>query len=338
MFSIRIGFGEIENEKRKRNKGNSLLDFINDFTIIDLETTGLDPMYDHIIEVGAIKYRDGNEVDRISYLIKPNDLIDDDEDYDEDYDEDDDCYLIPKFIEELTGITNDMLKDAPLFNEVKNEIWDFLDGETLIGHNVNFDINFLYDAFISDGMILSNDFIDTMRVSRHILPELNHHRLTDLCNYYNIDSNYHRAIDDCIATFQVYSELKNDAIRKGIDLHEVTKKKNYSVDLTKIIGDPSSFDIYHPLYDKYCVFTGKLEKFTRTEAAQIVANLGGHCQNNVTKKTNFIILGQYGQSSGIKGDKSSKMKKAESLILQGQDLNILSENVFYDMIIDSEND
>ena len=91
-------------------------------------------------------------------------------------------------------------------------------------------------------------------------------------------------------------------------------------------------DNTHPLYNKVCVFTGTLEKYSRQEAAQIVVNLGGSCGNSVTKKTNYLILGNNDYCSMIKDGKSSKQKKAEEYKLKGQDIEIIPESVFYDMI------
>ena len=75
-----------------------------------------------------------------------------------------------------------------------------------------------------------------------------------------------------------------------------------------------------------------IEKYSRQEAAQIIVNLGGSCENGVTKKTNFLILGNNDYCSSIKDGKSSKQKKAEEYKLKGQDIEIIPESVFYDMI------
>jgi DNA polymerase-3 subunit epsilon len=80
------------------------------------------------------------------------------------------------------------------------------------------------------------------------------------------------------------------------------------------------------------VFTGKLEKFTRKEAMQIVADLGGINEDGITKKTNFLILGNNDYCSTIKDGKSNKQKKAEQYILNGQDIVIVPETVFHDML------
>ena len=104
------------------------------------------------------------------------------------------------------------------------------------------------------------------------------------------------------------------------------------VDLRTLQPDSTKFVQDHILYGRNCVFTGKLERFSRKEAAQIVNNMGGHCENNVTKNTNFLIVGDFDYGSNVKGNKTGKLKKAEGLILKGQDLQILSESAFYDLV------
>ena len=109
----------------------------------------------------------------------------------------------------------------------------------------------------------------------------------------------------------------------------VEKSKTSAKD---IVTDNTDFDITHPLYGKLCVFTGTLEKMSRKEAMQIVVDFGGEVGNSVTKKTNYLILGNNDYCPSIKNGKSTKQTKAESLKLLGQDIDIISENVFYDMV------
>lgn len=115
----------------------------------------------------------------------------------------------------------------------------------------------------------------------------------------------------------------------------------YDIDLNRLGGklrasdittQNTEFDITHPLYEKCCVFTGTLEKMTRRQAMQLVVDAGGKCGDNVTSKTDFLVLGNFDYSSGVKGNKSGKLKKAEKMILEGKDIMILSENSFYDML------
>ena len=93
-----------------------------------------------------------------------------------------------------------------------------------------------------------------------------------------------------------------------------------------------NFDPEHPLYGKVCVFTGALERMTRKEAMQIVVDLGAICGDSVTEKTNYLILGNNDYCTTIKDGKSSKQKKAEKLKLKGNEIEIISENIFYDLI------
>lgn len=91
------------------------------------------------------------------------------------------------------------------------EFKKFLGNDIIIGHNVNFDIDFIYDSMVDNlGEYLSNDYIDTLRISRKLLPELKHHRLDNLIDYFNLTKrNEHRALNDCVLTNQVYINLVN---------------------------------------------------------------------------------------------------------------------------------
>lgn len=112
-----------------------------------------------------------------------------------------------------------------------------------------------------------------------------------------------------------------------------SKNKSHSyVSAKDIVTTKDDFDETHPLYGKTCVFTGTLEKMSRKDAMQIVVDYGGLVGNSVTKKTNYLILGNNDYCSSIKDGKSSKQKKAEALKLSGNDIEIISESVFYDMI------
>lgn len=91
------------------------------------------------------------------------------------------------------------------------EFKKFLGNDIIIGHNVNFDIDFIYDSMVDNlGEYLSNDYIDTLRISRKLLPELKHHKLDNLIDCFNLTKrNEHRALNDCVLTNQVYINLVN---------------------------------------------------------------------------------------------------------------------------------
>lgn len=298
----------------RSQKGKSLVTSLNEYTVIDLETTGLDSYWDDIIEIGAMKIKDGVVIDSYSSLIKPDEEISD-------------------FIINLTGITNEMVSDAPNIEEALPGFMDFVGDSILLGHNVNFDVNFLYDkSMLIFNKPFTNNFIDTMRISRKLFPDFNNHKLNTLIRNFNLEKRgFHRALGDCNYTYQIYENIKDYVCKNSIDLeYEFKPKSSYKA--ADICSNASTFDDSHPIYGKVCVFTGTLEKMLRKDAMQTVADLGGICGDSVTKKTNFLILGNNDYCATIKDGKSIKQKKAEKLILEGHDLQIISENVFYDML------
>ena len=319
--------GIIEAQKRIREKGKNLFSVPSSYCIIDIETTGLSPDFDSIIEVSAVKYVDGKEVGNFTSLIKPEETYDD-------------GTYIDDFIEKLTGITNEMLSTAPDPMPVFKQFKDFIGENILIGHNVNFDINFLYDNFehyLSEK--LDNDFVDTMRFSRFLHPEEAHHRLEDLAERYKIDySGAHRSLNDCYITHACYEHLQEEMIQSSGSLDsfiDSCKKHKRGLKATDIQASKGSFDITHPIYGKVCVFTGTLEKMARKDAMQLVADIGGINADSVTKKTNYLILANNTYCPLIKDGKSNKQKKAEKLKLEGYDIEVIPENVFYDMFEDN---
>lgn len=312
---------DVEAVKRDK-KGKNLLQFPHDCTVIDVETTGLDFQYDSIIEMAALKIRDGKVIDQFSSLVNPG-------------------FAIDEFIEDLTGIKNEELEIAPSIKNVLSDFLSFVENDIVVGHNVNFDINFIYDSAYRNGFKpFSNDFVDTLRLSRKIRPDLNHHRLNDLAEEYKIESKtFHRALADCDTTWKILQHLSEDAAQKRIDFEEIERlRKQHKVESAfhakSIVAESGKENPSSPLYQKQCVFTGKLESMTRKEAAQLVENLGGICADGVTKKTNFLIMGSNEYHPNVIDGKSSKQKKAESLILKGADLQILSESAFLTMLVE----
>ena len=179
---------------RKRiYKGHSLVKNVDDYTVLDIETTSLDSYKGEILEISAIKVRNKKEVGYFSELIKINNEV-------------------GYFTTRLTGITNKMVEqEGKDLIYVLQEFQKFLGNDIIIGHNVNFDIDFIYDS-MEDNLneYLSNDYIDTLRISRRVLPQLKHHKLDNLIDYFNlVKRNEHRALNDCVLTNQVYINLTN---------------------------------------------------------------------------------------------------------------------------------
>ena len=287
----------------------------------------MSPKWDNLIEIGAIKYSNGKVVEKYHSLVQPLAY--------------DDGTFIDEFITKLTGITNDMLAKAPKTEDEIKAFAEFLGDNVIVGYNVSFDVNFLHDNFMEHlNRPMTNDYIDAMRMARKLYPDLAHHRLRDMVDYFGLTNEQaHRSLSDCVATALCYEKLHEEAL-KQYESDEAFIKAfvrsygGHSVRATDIKGDESKVNIDSPLYNQRCVFTGKLEKFTRKEAMQIVADLGGINEDGITKNTNFLILGNNDYCKTIKDGKSTKQRKAEKYKLSGQNIEIVPETVFYDLLGD----
>ena len=285
---------------------------IDYYCVLDLETTGLSPNYDSIIEIGIIKVKENKIVDKYNSLINPG-------------------FLINEYITSITGITNEMLKGKPKIIDLKKEVLNFIGNDVLVGHNISFDVSFLQKGFNEE---LKNEYIDTLQFCRKLFKELSHHRLTDMSNYLEISRNEHRSMSDCLCTKELYDCIKEKMKNNGLEINDIFAKKNYSsknIDIHAIKPDNIEIDEDNFFYNKHCVFTGKLEKMIRKDAMQLVVNVGGILDNSVTKKTNYLILGNNDYCSSSKDGKSSKHKKAEKYKLEGQDIEIIDEDTFYNL-------
>ena len=320
-ISLEALFGDVQKTNREY-KGKSYIDFPQEYCVVDLETTGLSPEWDEIIEIGALKFSKGRLIDKFQSLVKPS--INSEGEY------------VPWYITELTGITNEMLALAPEPEDALKLFDNFLGDYIIVGYNANFDINFLYDNYMRYlNKPLSNDFIDALRMARKLYPHLGGRTLSDMVEHLKIiNEQPHRALGDCMATAMCYEKFHEEALRQYSSFEAFKIAFERSVRASDIQGDTFRENPDSPLYGRYCVFTGKLEKLVRREAMQIVANLGGINQDGVTKDTNFLILGNNDYRTSIKGGKSAKHKKAEKYKIEGRDIEIVPENVFYDMIRD----
>ncbi len=172
-------------------KGQSLLELPNNYVVVDLETTGLNPKSDAIIEIGAIKVVDNVVVEEFQALINPQ-------------------AQVSKFITDLTGISNEMLASQPPIEVVLPQFQEFLGTEIIVAHNANFDVNFLYDKYQEVlGVYLDNDFVDTLRISRRVFKDFDNHKLKTLIVNLNIaEETYHRALSDAVMTNKCYQKIK----------------------------------------------------------------------------------------------------------------------------------
>lgn len=173
-------------------RGKSLIASPENYVCIDLETTGLRPSSDWIIEVAAYRMRSGKAEDRFVSFVRPGEIG-----------------KVSSFITQLTGITREMVADAPLPEEVLPELFDFVGDDMVVGHNTCFDMNFLYDGAVRAGLDpIGNDFTDTMRISRRTYKELPNHRLGTLAQHLDVvPTAAHRAAADVETTIRCYEQM-----------------------------------------------------------------------------------------------------------------------------------
>ena len=207
-------------------KGTLINKYTPNYVIFDLETTGISPNYDEVIEISALKVKGGEVVDEFNTLVNPG-------------------RKIPFGATKVNGITNAMVAEAPAFSHVLAEFLDFAEGLVLVGHNIaRFDMKFIWrDAEQYFGEIPQNNYVDTLQVARKHLPKMDHHRLVDLAEYYGISSEgAHRALNDCYMNQKVYecmvSEMR-EAQKKRVE--EARKKASEAAN--RSIGQKSEESI-----------------------------------------------------------------------------------------------
>ena len=176
---------------RQRNKGKRLNSYIENYVVFDLETTGINQERDAIIEISAVKVEKHKVVGEFSTLVNPE-------------------RHIPAGATAVNGITDEMVKDAPDIKTAMKDFLDFVGNYVLVGHNIHtFDTNFVYDAaldFLEQEM--RDDYIDTLYMARRYLPELPHHKLTDIAAHFGLKTEgAHRALFDCMMNQGCYEEL-----------------------------------------------------------------------------------------------------------------------------------
>ncbi len=167
------------------------------YVVFDIETTGLSPEKEEITEIGAVKIVEGVVTDTFSQLINPGKTI-------------------PPKITELTGITDDMVKDKPTIDMVLPEFLTFCGDATIVAHNAGFDTGFIRQKATRLGLSFHNKINDTLRLSRELFPEAGKHSLDAVCNRLGVSlENHHRAVDDATATAEVFLKLLDMVLEKA---------------------------------------------------------------------------------------------------------------------------
>jgi DNA polymerase-3 subunit epsilon len=318
-----------------QNKG----DF--DFVAIDFETANNELSSACSIGIAAVN---NNEIAlKKYYLIKPPGL------------------KFDKKNTEIHGLTAEDVMNAADFSSVWPEIAPYIANNLLVAHNAAFDMSVLKCCLAEYNLAVPNtEYVCSIAVSDYAFPETVGKSLAERASLLGINlENAHNALDDAAACAElVIKTLKINAqnslqaflpkkrkIKRSLlsEFKHMTAfqkpKKNYNrfnqICIADIAATVDVINTENPVYEKAFVFTGEMEHISREEAMQMVVNLGGIIKSGVSKKINYLVVGIQDKSLVSSAGMSSKEIKANELIQQGIEINIINEQTFMDLIGDN---
>ncbi len=199
--------------KRLAVHGSSERGLFDEYVAFDLETTGLSPDRDEIIEIGAVRMKDGEVVDQYSTFVDPG-------------------RLLSGQITELTGITDEMLQGAPKLEQALPKLLEFCGDLPLVAHNADFDTGFVKAACRRLRLPFHSVYIDTLVLSQNLLPQMTKHKLNVLAEYLELpDFNHHRATDDAITCGLLYDRFAHMLADHGVKTLGEVNTAMHTVDL-----------------------------------------------------------------------------------------------------------
>ncbi len=195
--------------------------FDGEFVVFDIETTGLSYLNDRITEIGAMLVSAGEVKDSFSTFVNPH-------------------MPIPEKIVKLTGITDDMVADAPDESIAVKQFLEFAGGRMLVAHNATFDVSFIRAAADRNGLSFKNPYCDTVPISRALLPDLKNHKLDSVAAALRLgDFNHHRAVDDAEVLAKIFIRLLDMVLADG------GSNKISELNSSLAGGDPKKIKFHH---------------------------------------------------------------------------------------------
>jgi DNA polymerase III subunit epsilon len=254
----------------------------------------------------------------------------------------------------IHGITQEMTQNEQSFAEIWEEIRPLINDQQLIAHNASFDFSALRAALDAYKLNFPDlEYFCSMLLSKKVFPGLINYQLPTICQHFGIlDLDHHDALSDAVASGKIMLKILEQANVNSFE--ELEKQLKFtpgriypnsynpfscqvsiisSNKLFEPIKEPEKIDPGHPFYNKHIVFTGAISKLSRNDARQIVESIGGRTTPpSLSGKTNYLVVGTYDYTQFGEGYKSEKLKKAEKLIAEGNDLEIISETDFLRMV------
>lgn len=282
--------------------------------------------------LGIVEIDNHKIINKWDYLINPEDVFN------------------PFYIS-IHGIKPSDVINKPTFSTIWSEIHNILEGNLVVAHNASFDMSVLRNTLDKYQIPYPNiKYTCTRILSKKIWPSLINYKLNTVCSHLGIDFKHHEAYEDALACAKIFEkilEISNtnnieelstnlnvnigSIYKSGYNPACVKRTSSY-INPTSITPESDEFDESNEFYNKTICFTGTLSSMDRKDAAQLIVNKGGTFGNTVTKKTNYLVMGIQDYSKFTDGQKSSKLKKAEELIAKGQDLEIISEDEFLNLL------
>ena len=266
------------------------------FVVFDLETTGLVPSSEQIIEIGAIKVNRSSDVHQtFQTLVRPSKKI-------------------PRKITQLTGITQKMVDaEGVTIEEAIKGFHNFVGDLPLVAYNAEFDMKFLQVAAMKQGFAFKNKSSCALRLARAAWPGRNSYKLSALIE--NSDES-HRAIADCKRALSAYTTAA-DKLGARFDYESVTMMLTDSI--------PVNFDLpFVEFENKYFCFSGDFIYGTRAECEQAVILKNG-ASGNLTKKTDYLVIGSYASPEWLAKTGGRKIEKALLMRASTSKPQIISE-------------
>lgn len=315
-----------------------------DFTAIDFETANSSRA--SACAIGLVKFRNGVEVERIAEIFKPPAEFN---------------YFDPWNVM-IHGISSKDVKNKKSFGDLWPEFNDFINEDLVVAHNASFDFSVLRHSLSESGLAWPKyKYLCSMILSKPVYP-LTSYSLPIVAKASGINfsaEKHHDASYDAWVSAQII--LKIAQLKNSPNIYELCEKLSVNIGTldsegwnacriqksgSKKRSDISydrlkaseieinlNADPDHPLFDKFVAFTGTLSSLKRIEAWQIIANLGGIPEENVTKSTNILVVGEQDPTKFRLGDTtSSKYQKAEKLRLKGQEIEVIFERDFLSLL------
>lgn len=224
---------------------------ITEYIALDLETTGLDPKKNKIIEIAAIHVKDSAVTGKYQTLLNPG-------------------WRLPEKITELTGITNEELLDAPVIGEKLGEFLDFVQDRVIVGHSVMFDYSFLKRAAVNQGLVFEARAVDTLKIARKYLAGLPSRNLHALCLHYGIEHHAHRALADAEAAHELLVKLQEQFYREETADDFLPRELHYQVKREGPIMKSQKERLLRMLEQHKINPEYDIARLTRNEASRII--------------------------------------------------------------------